>query len=102
MFEFIKKLFIKEIIVPVFPSELSNPTKCVRVRSTELKRCHIKVLSYIKSNRWIKASGLDRIYNSGWRRANDLLHRGYVDNIGDKCTMRYAINEKWLKFLNSL
>lgn len=102
MFEFIKKLFIKEVIVPVFPSELSNPTKCVRVRNTELELCHIKVLNTIRSNKWVKASELDRIYNSWWRRANELFHRGYVDNIGNKHIMRYAINDKWLKFLNSL
>ncbi len=83
-------------------SELSNPVKCVRVRSTELEQCHINVLRLIWNQDGIKASELDRVYNSGGRRANDLLHRGYVDNIGNKKTMVYALNDKGIDFLNSL
>lgn len=64
-----------------------------------LNQCHINVLMLIGNQNGVRACELDRIYNSWGRRANDLLHMGYVDNIGKKACMKYVLNDKGIELL---
>ena len=106
MFQYLKKVFlytqanhqfIPEVVV--FHSELSNTKKCKRQHVIDTT--HLNVLKLISLYKWVKASELDRMYNSWGRRANELLHLGYVDNIGKKTIMRYAINQKGTDLINN-
>ena len=97
IFSRIKEYFSPKVIF-VGKSVLSHPW----ISHLELEPSHISVL-YIIAEWWkLKASAIDRVYNSGGRRANDLFHLGYVDNIGTKKTFIYQINDKWLSLIKKL
>lgn len=85
-------------VIFVWKSVLSHPW----ISHLELDQSHINVLKIIYEWQKLKASAIDRVYNSWWRRANDLLHLGYVDNVGTKHMMIYQINDKWLSLINKL
>lgn len=100
MLSFFKKLFVKEVIVPVFPSELSNPRTCKRTYTLRWKD-ELAILRILQ-NRPMKATEIDRHYGSGGRCANHLYQDGYLENIGTPTRFIYKINDKWYDLLLKL
>lgn len=98
MFSFIKSLFAPKVIL-VGKSELSNPTQCERVEFLDPRKQELKVLEILSRSSQMKASEMDRYYPSGWRRLNDLLHKGLVDNVGNKGRMIYKLNDRGYEYL---
>lgn len=96
---------IKEYLTPktvyVFQSKLSNP-KVPDVEFTDPKKQELKVLEILSQYTQLKAREIDRIYPSWGRRLNSLLHKGLVDNIGNKRYMVYKINDRGYDLLIEL
>ena len=50
----------------------------------------------------MKASDIDKLYPSGGRRANDLYHQGYIDNLWTKTVFVYSMNDRGYDLLLEL
>lgn len=85
-------------VVFVWHSELSNPTECERTYK-EPRDQELEVLHILYMHGQMLARDIDKDYPSGGRRLNDLFHRGYVDNIGNRSKMLYKINDKGFNYL---
>lgn len=100
MFSF-KSLFAPKVII-VGKSELSHPTQCERIEYQDPRKQELKVLEILSHSIEMTASQMDRHFPSGWRRLNDLLHKGLVDNIGNRTRMIYKLNGRGYDYLLKL
>lgn len=92
IFTWLANKFTKVIIVG--KSELSHPTQCERKFEKDWNDEFqvLKILSYARNP--LLASDIDRQFHSWGRRANDLYHRWFIDNVGNKRIFKYRLNDK--------
>jgi len=97
IFSRIRNYFTK--VVFVGKSELSHPTQCERITYEDPHKQELVVLEILSHNHSLFSRDIDKIYPSGWRRLNDLYHKGLVDNIGNRNRMEYKLNDRGYDFL---
>lgn len=94
---------IRDYLTPktvfVYQSELSRPTECERIDYEDPHKQELAVLKILALHESMQSRDIDKIYPSGWRRLNDLLHKWLVDNISKNNRFMYKINEKGLKLI---
>ena len=83
----------------VYQSELSRPTECERIDYEDPHKQELAVLKILALHESMQSRDIDKIYPSGWRRLNDLLHKLLVDNISKNNRFMYKINEKGLELI---
>lgn len=99
IFSRIKEYFTPKIIF-VWRSELSHPTECERKFDKE-GNDELYVLRILQ-NKQMKACDIDKLFHSGGRRANDLYHQGYLDNLWNKRVFVYSMNDRGYDLLLEL